>query len=47
MIEFPKRGWGLGKFADLSRAWQKKRGVVFLRGGVDTPMHTVMVLLVI
>ena len=34
----PKK-WGLGQFADL-RGLGKKAGVVFLRGGVDTPMHT-------
>ena len=33
------RGGGLGLFADL-RGLGKKEGVVFLKGGVETPMHT-------
>ena len=35
-----KRG-GLGQHQVLRGDWQKKRGVVFLRG-VDTPMHTMI-----
>ena len=31
---------GLGQVADLRRSFEKKGAVVFLRGGVDTPMHT-------
>ena len=30
--EFPKKG-SIGQFSDFRGAWQKKRGVVFLRGG--------------
>ena len=34
-------GGGLGLFADLrGGGLGKKEGVVFLRGGVETPMHT-------
>ena len=34
--ELPKKGGGLGQFVDLrGGAWQE-------RGGVDTPMHTMM-----
>ena len=32
-----KKG-GLGQFVDLRRGLARKRGVVFLRGGVDTLM---------
>ena len=35
-----KRGGGLGQFADLKGGLARKRGVVFLRGGVDTPVPT-------
>ena len=43
----PKKGW-LGQFADLKgrRGLSKKQGVVFLREGVDIPMHTIYVNLV-
>ena len=38
--ELPKKGEGLGQFADLRRTWQK-RGVVGFEGvGGETPMHT-------
>ena len=32
----------LGQFVDLSGGLSKKEGVVFLRGGVDTPMSTMI-----
>ena len=40
---FPKKG-GLGQFADLrgGGGGKKERGMVFLREGVDTPMHTMI-----
>ena len=38
----PKKGRGLRQFADLRGGLGKKEEVVFLRG-VDTPMHTVLV----
>ena len=39
--ELPKKGGGLGQFVDLrGGGLGKKEGVVFLRGGVDTPMPT-------
>ena len=40
----PKKmgGGGLGLFADLRGSLARKRGVVFLRGEVETPMDTMM-----
>ena len=35
----PLKG-GLGQFGDLGEGLMKKRWVLFLRGGVNTPMHT-------
>ena len=35
----PKNG-GLEQLADLRRGFARKRGAVFLEGGVDTPMPT-------
>ena len=37
--ELPKKG-GLGQFVESKGGLDKKEGVVFLRGGVDKPMHT-------
>ena len=34
---------GLGKLADLRGGLARKRGVVFLREGVDIPMHTMYI----
>ena len=34
----------LGQFADLRGGLAKKRGEVFLRDGIDTPMHSMLVL---
>ena len=40
-------GGGLGQFADLRGSFAKKRWLVFLREVVDTPMHTMLVLVLI
>ena len=39
----PKKGGGLGQFADLrgGGAWQQRGGWCFL-GGVETPIHTMI-----
>ena len=37
----PKKGRGLGQFADLRVGLDKKEGVVFLKGD-DNPMHTMV-----
>ena len=37
-----KGGGGLGQFSDLRGSFPKKRGMVFLRVVVDTPMHTML-----
>ena len=37
---------GLGLFADL-RGGLTRKGVVFLRGGFDTPRHTTVVMLIV
>ena len=39
----PKKG-GLGQFVDLRGGLARKKGVVFLRGEVDTPMPTMIIL---
>ena len=35
---------GVGQFADLRGGLAKKRAEVFLREGIDTPMHSMLVL---
>ena len=37
---------GLGQFADLKGGLSEKEGVVFFRGGGDTPMYTMLIRLV-
>ena len=36
---------GFGQFANLRGAWQETGGGVFEGGGVDTPMHTMLIVI--
>ena len=43
--ELPKKGQGLGQFADLRGAWRIRGSSFEGGGGFDSPVHTVLYIL--